>query len=101
MSIRLDRVRAVLLSAALCAGCTAPLVLAEEPDIDAPLVPSVPATDAAGDGGGDPPVISDVDGGRKDAGAGSEDGGYVGPNNETDAAGSSKPDTGVKDASGD
>ena len=89
MSFRIERVRAVLLGAALCVGCTAPLILAEEPGIDVPLVPTVPEADA---GGGDPPVISEVDGG--------EDAAFAEPNNVTDG-GDSKLDAGVKDASGD
>ena len=97
MSVRIERARAVLLGAVMCVGCTAPLILAEEPGIDGPLVPT-PAADAGADASGDPPVISEIDGGQKDAG--DEDGAFAEPNNATDAAGT-KPDAGVKDASGD
>ena len=93
--------RLVLLGAALCVGCTAPLVLAEDPDIDGPLVPAPPAESGGGNGGGgsgDPPQISDVDGGASDGSA--ADSGFAEPNNVVDAGEKPKPD-GRKDAGRD
>ena len=98
MSSRIERARALLFGAVMCVGCTAPLILAEEPGVDGPLVPTVPEGDPAPDAGGDPPLISEVDGGRKDANR--DDGGFAEPHSEPDAA-MSKGDAAVKDASGD
>ena len=93
------RLRAVILGAALSAGCTAPLVLAEDPDIDGPLVPAPPADSADPDGGsGDEPQISQVEGGARDAAK--EDSPFVGPNNDLDAGDKPMPSD-KKDAGGD
>jgi len=98
----LHRLRLVLLGAALCVGCTAPLVLAEDPDIDGPLVPAPPAESGGGNrggggGSGDPPQISGVDGGGSDAGG--RDSGFAEPN-DVDASETPKHD-GSKDAGRD
>jgi hypothetical protein len=96
--VAIAAVARILFGAALCAGCTAPLILAEEPGIDAPLVPALPGSDAeATDAAGEDPQISVLDGGA-DA---DEDAPFADPNNADDG-GSGKPmlDGSAKDAGG-
>ncbi len=100
MTIRFASMRAVALGAALCVGCTAPLILAEEPGVDAPLVPVapvLPANDAeATDAAGEDPQISELDGGRDAA----SDAARAGPNNAEDGGDKPMPDAALKDAGG-